>query len=182
MLKKLVVIIALILPITACEKIGDFLIAKFESSLPSETSSQRIKSEKLFAALHQPHQDSFLVLVEENVRDAMLADPELFSRMKKLIPAGQPSAEAEVIQRMANTRLGEGKTTTIVYKYDYPQKELYMSVVFAGHDGDDKVKGFWLENAAEKESDDLVTEITSDADDFDIQVDEASTVTPTAYS
>ncbi|WP_265735967.1 hypothetical protein [Acinetobacter sp. CFCC 11171] len=44
------------------------------------------------------------------------------------------------------------------------------------------MKGFWLENAAEKESDDLVTEITSDADDFDIQVDEASTVTPNVYS
>ena len=70
----------------------------------------------------------------------------------------------------------------MVYQFSYPQYDVYMSIVFDGHDGGDKVRGLWVERENKKltdtaELDDaLVNEPTSDDVTLADDVEAASTV------
>lgn len=188
MLKQFLIISCLILPITACEKIGSYVADKIDAALPEESNLQRHKAEKIYTALQQPNQTDLLSLVEPDIQDALRKDLTLFEQMKLMIPADEQTSEVDVIRTLATNNLTEGKTTTLVYQFSYPQYDVYMSIVFDGHDGGDKVRGLWVERANKKltdtaELDDaLVNEPTSDDVTLAGHVEAASTVSVNTYS
>lgn len=183
MIQKLILTLCLIVPLTACDKIGNFLIDKIEEVVPDETTAQKIKAAKVYSALENKDLTKFISLVEQNVQEILLKDKDTFETMYQMIPDAEQHAEVEVIKHTAAINPTEGKTTVIVYKYTYPQKDVYMSVVFSGHDGGDLVRGVWIENGPNKlEDDSLITEINT-GDSAEAQaIDEASATVPSGYS
>ena len=145
-MKSTVLILSLIFPLSACEKVKETILDKIEEKMPDLEASeqQNTKAKILFQALIDHDQAKILSLSEQDIRDELTKNPQIWQTVFDALP-DYVADNPELVLTAKSIETTYGKVTKIGYKYIYPNQTIIFSVVFDGHDGGDKIVGFWVQ-------------------------------------
>lgn len=107
------------------------------------SEQQNTKAKILFQALIDHNQAKILSLSEQDIRDELTKNPQILQTVLMLY--GYVADNPELVLTAKSIETTYGKVTKIGYKYIYPNQTIIFSVVFDGHDGGDKIVGFWVQ-------------------------------------
>ena len=145
-MKNILLILSLILPLTACDKVTDTVLNKIEENMPELGGSeqQNAKAEILYQALINRDQTEILSLSEPNIREELSKNPNALKSVFDYLP-DHVAENPEIVATTKAIEVPYGKITKIGYKYVYPDQTIIFSVVYSGHEGGDKIVGFWVQ-------------------------------------
>lgn len=147
MFKKLCFIFLFIYPLTGCDPIIDKLKEKVDSQYLETSDAQNNKAHLLFLAVKAKDRANFLALVEPMVREDLYKSPNIFLDMTRYIPEGDFAAP-EIMNIEKREHQKYGKLTEVIYRYAFEQNNIVLNVIFSGHDGTDRVIGFYIHSVA----------------------------------
>lgn len=145
-MKKVIILVVLVLSLTGCERIGEYIANKFAEIIPSSSLEQDQKAEQLYRALQQRNKTQVTALVGSSLQAELQANPALFEQIMQMVPSKEASS-VSVISTIRSVNLGEGKTTKVVYSYQYPESVLQFTVVFQGVDNGTEIIGFHVNSS-----------------------------------
>lgn len=127
----------------ACEKFGNTVFDKVVGEIPESSQAQDLKAQKLFTALVEKNKTQVYQLIEVEVQDIFEHNPQVIPSVFAVMPDHVIEAK-EVIYRAKTIDLKVGKIFSVTYLYEYPENPIKFTVVFKGHEGSDKVLGFFV--------------------------------------
>ena len=148
MINKIFLIILCTFTLVACDKIDQKLTNTLEESAPQTSSEQDVASNQLYEALLKKDKAEVIRLVDPKIKgDVDQNIIQIFEsldnvRSEKLV---KPSIVG--IKKTINTEVG--KVLEVVYSYQYGKGDIYLTVIFKGHEGGTNILGFWLINNVE---------------------------------
>ena len=147
-IKSVLLITTLVLPLSACEKVKETVLDKIEEKMPvlEASEQQNTKAKILFQALIDRNQSKILSLSGQDIRDELTKNPNRLQIVFDALP-DYVADNPEIVLTVKSIETTYGKVTKIGYKYVYPNQAILFSVVFEGHDGGDKIVGFWVQDA-----------------------------------
>ena len=147
-IKSVLLITTLVLPLSACEKVKETVLDKIEEKMPvlEASEQQNTKAKILFQALIDRNQSKILSLSGQDIRDELTKNPNRLQIVFDALP-DYVAENPEIVLTGKSIETTYGKVTKIGYKYVYPNQTILFSVVFEGHDGGDKIVGFWVQDA-----------------------------------
>lgn len=85
-----------------------------------------------------------MALVGQNVRAALLQNPDTLSHVYGILP-DYFFDQAEIVAAAQIDEQSAGEVTKIDYAYIYPKETVLFSVVYQGHEGGTEVVGLWVD-------------------------------------
>lgn len=150
---RVVLLLVIALGLTGCERIGEYIGAKFNELVPSSSLEQDLKAEELYKALQQQNESQIKALVAPSLQAELQANPILVAQIMQLIP-DQKESSMEVVSTMRSVDLVRGKSTTVTYSYQYPEITVQFTVVFQGVDDGTDIISFHVNTSAAKQQTD----------------------------
>lgn len=144
---RVVMLLVIAFSLTGCERIGEYIGAKFDELLPSSSLEQDLKAEELYKALQQQNESQIKALVAPSLQEELQANPKLVAQIMQLIP-NQKASSVEVVSTTRSVDLVRDKTTTVLYSYQYPEITVEFTVVFQGIDNGTDIIGFHVQNTS----------------------------------
>ncbi len=143
-MKRIIILLLLIMPLSACEKIKDTILNKLEAQIPESSTAQNEKAKQLYHAVIQRDMGNIYTLVGPNIRVELDQKPDVLKAVFEILP-NYEAENPSIVMTTKAIELPLGKVTKIGYKYDYPNQPILFSVVYKGHEGGDEIVGFWVQ-------------------------------------
>lgn len=143
-MNRTVILLLLALSLTGCNRIGEYIASKFgQWSFVTSTLEQDLKAEELYKALQNKDQTQVQSLLTPTLQQELKNKHQDFEKITQAIPR-EAFSSMEIINTVRTAKLGEGKTTTVVYRYLYPNAQVDFTVVFDGIAESTDIVGFHI--------------------------------------
>lgn len=152
-MKRIIILVFIAFSLSGCERIGEYISAKFAQIVPSSSLEQDLKAEQLYKALQQKNEAEVKALIAPSVQAEMQEKPKLLQQIMQMVP----NENATAMENIATTRsvnLSDGKTTSVVYLYKYPETTVQFTVVFQGIENSTQIIGFHVNTSISSQTTD----------------------------